>query len=156
AINPSKGTLNITKDKKVYFKDPFIFHSLRSWVSGSGNYFDSSVDYINDPTEKGKLVECIVHSHLVRLMYNTFPSDVFSPEDHIFYMKTKRGTDIDYILKSKNGEFLAIELKYQNQLQSSDYKGLSSREKGIMLSKDTFEAEGNYMTIPVTLFLLLI
>lgn len=156
AINPSKGTLNITKDKKVYFKDPFIFHSLRSWVSGSGNYFESSVDYINDPTDKSKLVECIVHSHLVRLMYNTFPSDVFSPEDHIFYMKTKSGTEIDYILKSKNSELLAIELKYQNQLQSSDYKSLSSMKKGIMLSKDTFEAEGNYMTVPVTLFLLLI
>jgi hypothetical protein len=145
------------KEKKIYPQDPFIFHSLLSWTSGSANYFDSSVEYLVNPENKSKLVESVVQSHLIRLMYNIFPSDIFSPEEHVFYWRSKGGKkEVDYVLRSKENELLPIELKYQNKLQSRDYKGLHSFPKGIMISKNTFEVNNNYVTIPVSIFLLLI
>ncbi|WP_292466691.1 DUF4143 domain-containing protein [Methanolobus sp.] len=79
---------------------------------------------------------------------------MFSPKEHLFYWRGKGGKEVDYVLKSKDNELLSIELKYQNKLQKSDYKGLSSFPKGIMLSKNDFES-GNYLTnsrfsLPVT------
>ncbi|ABE52723.1 Hypothetical protein Mbur_1840 [Methanococcoides burtonii DSM 6242] len=155
ALDLNKKIPSFRKEKKIYPQDPFIFHSLRSWTSASVNYFESSLEYLSSPENKSKLVESVVQSHFVRFMYNTFPSDIFSPEEHLFYWRGKGGKEVDYVLKSKDNELLSIELKYQNKLQKSDYKGLSSFSKGIMLSKNDFES-GNYLTIPVSLFLLLI
>lgn len=157
AVDLSKKVPQFRKEKKIYPQDPFIFHSLLSWTSGLANYFDSSIEYLGNSENKSKLVESVVQSHLVRLMYNMFPSDIFSPEEHIFYWRNKGGKkEVDYILKSSDKELLAIELKYQDKLQNSDYRGLYSFSKGIMLSKNTFEVNNNYVTIPVSIFSLLI
>ncbi|MDW7733386.1 MAG: ATP-binding protein [Methanolobus sp.] len=157
AVDLPKKTPQFRKEKKIYPQDPFIFHSLLSWTSGSANYFNSSIEYLANSENKSKLVESVVQSHLVRLMYNMFPSDIFSPEEHIFYWRNKGGKkEVDYVLKSRDNELLPIELKYQNKLQNSDYRGLYSFPKGIMLSKNTFEVNNNYVTIPVSIFLLLV
>jgi len=146
------------KEKKIYFQDPFIFHSLRSWVSGRTDYFNSTQSYLDNPEDKSKLVESVVENHLIRLMYNTFPSDVFAPHERIFYWKKSGGgKEVDFVLRSKEDELLPIELKFQNKIQKSDYKGLVTfhGRKGILLSKKRFDVTGNYATIPVSLFLLI-
>ena len=63
---------------------------------------------------------------------------------------------MDFVLRSGNNELFPVELKYQNQIQKSDYKGLYTFKKGVLLSKNKFDVTGNYVTIPVSLFLLLI
>jgi predicted AAA+ superfamily ATPase len=63
---------------------------------------------------------------------------------------------VDFVLKSRKNDLFPVELKYQNQIQNSDYKGLYTFKKGILLSKNKFDVTGNYVTIPVSLFLLLI
>jgi predicted AAA+ superfamily ATPase len=157
ALDIRKKLPQFRKEKKIYPQDPFIFHSLMSWVSGSADSFASSQEYLLDPENKSKLVESVVQSHLVRFAYNMFPSDIFSPEEHVFYWKSKGGKkEVDYVLKSTDNELLPVELKFQNRIQSSDYRGLYSFPKGIMLSRNTYEVNGNYVTIPVSLFLLLI
>lgn len=147
------------KEKKIYFQDPFIFHSMRSWVTGSTDYFNGAQSYLGNPEDKSKLVESVVENHLVRLMYNRFSSDVFAPHEHIFYWKKSGGgKEVDFVLKSKENELLPVELKFQNKIQKSDYKGLHTfpGRKGILLSKKRFDVAGNYATIPVSLFLLII
>jgi len=147
------------KEKKIYFQDPFIFHSMRSWVTGLTDYFNGTQSYLDNPEDKSKLVESVVENHLVRLMYNTFPSDVFAPHEHVFYWKKSGGgKEVDFVLKPGENELLPIELKFQNKIQKSDYKGLRTfpGRKGIMLSKNRFDVTGNYATIPVSLFLLII
>jgi len=147
------------KEKKIYFQDPFIFHSMRSWVTGLTDYFNGTQSYLDNPEDKSKLVESVVENHLVRLMYNTFPSDVFAPHEHVFYWKKSGGgKEVDFVLKPGENELLPIELKFQNKIQKSDYKGLRTfpGRKGIMLSKNSFDVTGNYATIPVSLFLSII
>ena len=147
------------KEKKIYFQDPFIFHSLRSWVSGLTDYFSSTQSYLDNPENKSKLVESVVEDHLIRLMYDAHPSDVFTPHEHIFYWRKKgSGREVDFVLKSEENELLPIELKFQNKIHKSDYRGLHlfPAKKGILLSKNVFDVSGNYATIPVSLFLLLI
>ena len=147
------------KEKKIYFQDPFIFHSMRSWVTGLTDYFNGAQSYLDNPEDESKLVESVVENHLVRLMYNTFPSDVFAPHEHVFYWKKSGGgKEVDFVLKSKESELLPIELKFQNKIQKSDYKGLYTfpGRKGILLSKKRFDVTGNYATIPISLFLLMI
>ena len=156
-VDITRKAADYKKEKKIYFQDPFIFHSLRSWVSGQTDYFNSTLSYLNIPENKSKLVESIVENHFIRFMYNVHPSDVFASHEHVFYWRKKGGKrEVDFIIKSKNNELLPIELKFQNKIQKSDYKGLSKFNKGIFLSKNEFNVTGNYVTIPVSLFLLLV
>jgi len=157
SIDITKKNAVYKKEKKIYFQDPFIFHSLRAWVLGLTDYFNSSLSYLSDPKNKGNLVESAVENHLIRLMYNIYPSDVFTPHEHVFYWRKKGGKiEVDFILKSEKNDLFPIELKYQNQIQKSDYKGLYTFKKGVLLTKNKFDLAGNYATIPVSLFLLLV
>lgn len=156
-VDITRKAADYKKEKKIYFQDPFIFHSLRSWVFGETDYFNSTLSYLNIPENKSKLVESIVENHFIRFMYNVYPSDVFASHEHVFYWRKKGGKrEVDFTIKSKNNELLPIELKYQNKIQKSDYKGLSKFNKGIVISKNEFNMTGNYVTIPVSLFLLLV
>ncbi|MCK5661397.1 MAG: ATP-binding protein, partial [Methanosarcinales archaeon] len=90
-------------------------------------------------------------------MYSVNPSDVFAPHEHIFYWRKKGGKkEVDFVIKDKKGEFLGIEVKYQNTINPHDYTGLNTFKKGILISKKEFNVTKNYVTIPVSLFLLLI
>lgn len=152
-----KKNASFKKEKKIYFQDPFIFHALRTWASGLTDYFESSNLYLSNPDTRSKLVESVIHSHLVRYMYEKHPSDVFSPHDHIFYLKTDGGKkEVDFVLKENGNKLLGIELKYQNRIISSDYRGLTSFESGLLISKDKFDLRGKYATVPASLFLLLL
>lgn len=152
-----KKTASFKKDKKIYFQDPFIFHALYSWASGLTDYFESANLYLSNPETKSKLVESVFHSHLVHFMYEKHPSDVFSPHERVFYLKTKgRKKEVDFVLKTDGNQLLGIELKYQSQINSSDYRGLTAFKKGILISKDKYEISGKYATVPASLFLLLL
>lgn len=152
-----KKTASFKKEKKIYFQDPFIFHALRTWASGLTDYFESSNLYLSSPETRSKLVESVIHSHLVRFMYEKNPSDVFSPHDHIFYLKTDGSKkEVDFVLKENGNKLRGIELKYQNRINSSDYRGLTAFESGLLISKDKFDLGGKYATVPASLILLLL
>ncbi|MCQ1535701.1 ATP-binding protein [Methanosarcina sp. KYL-1] len=152
-----KKTASFKKEKKIYFQDPFIFHALHTWASGLTDYFESANLYLNSPETRSKLVESVFHSHLVRFMYEKYPSDVFSPHDCIFYLKTKGGKkEVDFVLKTNGNQLLGIELKYQSQINSSDYRGLTAFERGILVSKNKYDFNGKYATVPISILLLLL
>jgi len=152
-----KKTASFKKEKKIYFQDPFIFHTLHAWASCLTDYFESANIYLSSPETRSKLVESIFHSHLVRFMYEKYPGDVFSPHDRTFYLKTGgRKKEVDFALKENGNKLLGIELKYQSQINSSDYRSLTAFERGILVSKDKYDLSGKYATVPASLFLLLL
>jgi predicted AAA+ superfamily ATPase len=64
--------------------------------------------------------------------------------------------EVDFVLKENGNKLLGIELKYQNRINSSDYRGLTAFERGILISKNKFDLSEKYATVPASLFLLLL
>lgn len=156
-VDRSKAGPNFIKDKKIHFLDPFIFHSLRSWVYQISPY-EESIKYLSTE-EKAKLIESIVCDHLIRFLYNLNPSDIFDPSRNLFYWSKKN--EVDYVMKIKD-DYIPIEVKYQNEINGSDYKGIysfyaaDSEYKGILISKHNLNIHNEISTIPIHLLLLLI
>ena len=157
-IDRSKGGPNYSKNKKINFLDPFIFHALRSWVYQISP-FEGALDYLSSPVEKSKLIESIVCDHLIRFLYNLNPSDLYDPSLNVFYWSNRK--EVDYILKIKK-DYIPIEVKYQNKINPEDYQGIysfysaDSEYKGIVMSKNTLKIHNEISTIPVPLLLLLV
>ena len=149
-------TARYKKERKLYFVDPFIYHAFRGWSRGEANYFESSRDVLIDNVKKGKILEMVLAGHLIRLVYNLHPSDVFSHHEQVFYWK-KKGSEreVDFIFKVRE-EYFPVELKYQNTISRRDMTNLFSLRKGIIVSKNKFDTFNQYSTIPIEIFLMLI
>lgn len=158
-IDRSKAGPYVPKDKKVYFLDPFIFHALRHWVY-QGSAYEESIKYLSDDVNKSKLVESVVCDHLIRHLYNLYPSDLFDPSRNLFLWR-RNNHEVDFVMKIKN-DYLPIEVKYQNNISGSDYQGIynfysaDSEYKGILASKNTLGIHNEITTIPISLLLLVI
>jgi len=158
-IDRRSGGPNIRKEKKIHFLDPFIFHSLNSWVKQKPP-FELCMSYLADPTHKSHLVESVVGDHLIRFMYNRNPSDMYAPSRNVFYWDDGN-SEVDYVLKLDE-DYLGLEVKYQNQIVNKDYKGLNnfwnprSEYTGVLLSKNELKVHNDITTIPIPLFLVLV
>ena len=138
-VNRRRSGPNYSKEKKINFLDPFIFHALRSWVYQLSP-FKGSLEYLGDIREKSKLIESVVCDHFIRFLYNLNPSDIFDPSLNLFYWKNRK--EVDYVLRIKN-DYIPVEVKYQNEIKGEDYQGIysfysaDSEYKGILMSKNT-------------------
>lgn len=151
---------NYRKAKKIYFSDPFIFHAIRGWAYGYGNYFSSSREVMMDEEWRGRLVEMVAGGHLIRLLYRIRPSDVFTHHENIFYWRGKRGggreSEVDFVLKH-NSTLIPVEVKYRKSIRSEDLRGLKRFGGGILLTHEgDIKVYGKITAIPVELFLSLI
>ncbi len=159
-LDRNKGAPVFEKDKKVYFEDPFIFHALRGWAF-SLSPFESSVEYTENPVSCSKMVESVICNHLIRLAFSMFPSSDYNYANKVYYWKGALGKEVDFVLKL-NGNYLPIEVKYQNDIGRSDLQGLHSFIKGgqcyrgIAITKNTLKVEEDLTLIPYYLFLMLI
>jgi len=128
--------------KKVYFKDPFIFHALRAWVLGYQDPYRAAEEFLEDPNNLGYFVENLVASHLRRIW-----------GEDVYYWKN--GGEIDFVL-FKNGEKEAlVEVKYQTKVSSHNAKVLNRWGGGVMLTRSTLAVEGKVLFVPVQYFLIL-
>ena len=142
--------------KKIYFLDPFIFHALHGWSNEKKNYFKNAKDSILKNTEmKSKFVESVVYSHLCRFAYNLYLKDLFDPKSVLFYYRDKKNKEVDFVL-SFDGKYYPFEVKYQANVSSSDFVGFSSFGKGVMISKNELRLWGRYVSIPLSIFLMLV
>jgi len=133
--------ISFRKRRKVYFVDPFIFHTLNSWCAGSSQAFDYACRWLENPDNKAKLAENIVVSHLKRrFSLNGFWRN--------------RG-EIDFIGFEDGKEKLRLEIKYQSKIVSEDKKSLKKAGGGILLSKDilSVDRENNILIVPLAYFL---
>ncbi|MFH1338470.1 MAG: ATP-binding protein [Candidatus Omnitrophota bacterium] len=131
------------KRKKVYFKDPFIFHTLRSWCEGIPDEWLASQEYIENPQTLGFLVEAVVGSYLK------------SRFKEVFYWRKDSEDEIDFIVRELAHRQIYLEVKYQSRISSFDLKHLKKAGKGILLSKNTLDisSDGKIAIVPATCFL---
>jgi len=158
-LNVEKESAYYKKEKKAYFQDPFIFHSCRSWVYGRDG-FDSSLEFLSKIENKSKLVECVVSNHISRFMFNLHPSSLFDPSNYVFYWKNKN-KEVDFTFRL-NEKFLPIEVKYSDNIDKDDTKGITefmksgcSHDFGIITSKNRLEVGKGYIVVPLSILLLL-
>jgi hypothetical protein len=150
------GTVKHASDKKVHILNPFIFHALYSWlVNPAQDPFQSATEFLMSSENKSKLVESVVGDHLNRAAHNLRPADTYDPSDFIFYLKTNKGYEVDFVLKMQD-IFTGIEVKYQNNINPEDFRGLNRIGKGCLASKKEFGQKNGIAIIPVSLFLLYI
>ena len=159
--DPDKKRIMTRKNKKIHFHDPFFFHSLRSWITG-GKSFQNSLNFVQNPTNQGFLVEGIVGDHLIRLAFGkSEQKQNFSYHNHVSYWSKERTTEVDFILKTGDIE-LPIEVKFQNKIENKHFKGLNyyneitKSNSSLMISKNELDIHNNSAIIPASIFLLLI
>ncbi|MEM3160763.1 MAG: ATP-binding protein [Nitrososphaera sp.] len=150
------------RNKKIHFYDPFFYHALRAWIGGQ-DPFTASIDFLKDPQNVGMLAESIVGSHLIRLAFClSQQKQLFDYENSLFYWKSGKDREIDFVLKLDNNSVLPIEIKYQSSIMKSDRYGIidfkksSGSDNGILLSKNKIEAKAGIVTLPAWLFLILV
>ena len=109
---------------------------------------------------KSKLVECIVSNHLSRFMFNLYPSSLFDPSNYVFYWKNKK-KELDFAIEL-DGKFLPIEVKYSDNIQKDDARGIydfmktgRSHDFGIITSRNRLEVGKRYVVVPLGILLLL-
>jgi len=158
-LNIQKESAYYKKEKKAYFQDPFIFHACRSWVYGKDGY-ESSLEFLSKTENKSKLVEGIVSNHISRFMFSQHPSSLFDPSNYVFYWENKN-KEVDFMFEL-DGKFLPIEVKYSDNIQKDDARGISefiktgrSHDFGIITSRNRLEIGERYIVIPLSILLLL-
>ena len=147
---------NEAGEKKIHIINPFIFHALRSWsLNPAGDSFKAAVEFLGSTENKSKLAEGGERDHLVRAAFTFRPTDLYDVSSNVFYWRTKKGHEIDYILKSGDKVY-AFDVTYQNQLGAQDYIALKRFGTGCMVSKSQFVVNHTVVTVPVSVFLLYI
>jgi len=104
------------KAKKLFFTDPFIWHSIRYWLDAPNVPFLTS-DW--DKSITSSLVEGCVANHFRRL----YPT---------FYIKAEGEVDVAYV---KDQKFWPVEIKWTNQLHPKDLKQIQKYKNSLILSK---------------------
>lgn len=129
--------------KKVLFKDPFIFHSIRTWILGYQDPYQAEEEFLRDPGNLGYLIENMVASGLRRIW-----------AENVYYWKD--GGEIDFVIFKESEKTILIELKYQNKVSLEDAKTLIRWGGGIVLTKDFLAHKEKILFVPVHYFLALI
>jgi predicted AAA+ superfamily ATPase len=160
-LDISRGEPDYRKEKRIHFHDPFFLHALRAWVSGSSPY-ESSLEYMKQGSNVGLLSEGAVADHLVRLAFGLAEQrQLFEYENRVFYWKSHKGREVDFVLRLDNKRYLPIEVKFRRTIRKEDRMGVLDFSKtglakgGLILSQNILEAKDRIVTLPVWLFLIL-
>ncbi|MFP4006203.1 MAG: ATP-binding protein [Candidatus Hadarchaeia archaeon] len=151
--DPNKKRRLDRSHKKIYFTDPHILHSIKTWVEGVSDPFRETKACLEDPEFKSKVVETVVCDHLIRLTYNLQSSDTFDSENFLFYWHNSK--EVDFLFKH-GGKLWPIEVGYREEIGS---KGKWIRKRfgtPLIISKNTLEIEDEYAIIPASMFLSMI
>jgi uncharacterized protein len=144
-FNMNKQVGNPAKEKKLYFFDPFYYHVISRVIN---------LPYIK--ISKSSIIESLIGAHLIR----NFEQGIyqgFSNIEKIFYWKSSKGKEIDFILNRSTNDIMPIEIKYQNVINPIDYVTIkNSFKKGIVVSKNIFLAEKDIVILPSSSFLYLL
>lgn len=119
AILEDKKTAAPKKAKKIYFSDPFIFHSLYSFVEGLADPWGQWIRRVHQSSMVSLLVEGIVVNHFRR----------FHPT---YYIKSDKEIDIAYVQEKK---IFPIEVKWTNQLRPDELKHIKKYSSGLVVAK---------------------
>lgn len=144
-FSKNKLTGNPAKEKKLYFFDPFYYHIISRVIN---------LPYIK--ISKSSIIESLIGAHLIRNFEQSIYQG-FSSIEKIFYWKSVKGKEIDFILSRSRNHILPIEAKYQNIINPIDYVTIkNSFKEGIVVSNNIFFIEKNIVVLPSSSFLYLL
>ncbi len=159
-LDAAMGQPFYRKERKIYFIDPFIFHACRGWLSGRGT-FEASRAFLESAEMKGRLVEGVVCSHIARLAYALAPGPLFDASSAVFYWRSRKKRELDFAF-SVGGRYVPVEVKYSSRIRKEDCYSIydfmktgKAVKRGIVVTKDLLDLEGQCAKVPCHLFLLL-
>lgn len=138
-------------EKKVYFFDPMIFHSVKSFLRGE-EIWNTITETLQDEEIQSKIIEGIVISHLIRHREIPF---LKTSNTFLWNYYNKSGKEIDVIFK-ENGTYSGVEVKYRADVKEVKLKEFSPLTKYIILSKEDIGGKGKAAIFPVDIFLSLL
>jgi hypothetical protein len=108
------------KPRKYMFRDPFIFHAIRTWLKPNPSPFEQQImPAVEDNKLSSLLVESVVITHSAR----HYPT---------YYIKADNEVDVAYVHCDK---FWPIEVKWTNQIRAKDLKQVLKYKNGQIWSK---------------------
>jgi len=151
AFDFNKKELKFKGDKKIFFQDPFVFHSIKSFLTGR-DVKEIIEETMQNEESVGKIVEGIVSSHLT--MNQEIPIMKETRTFLWFYYNT-RGKEIDNVLRI-NDVFSAIEVKYQRKVTAGDVWKVPHVKEYVILTKEDLKMDGKVLLAPADMFLALL
>lgn len=148
ALDLNKKKPKFKGDKKIYFRDPFVFHSVKSFLTGI-DVNKIIEETLQNEEARGKLVEGIVLSHLI--MNQEIPM-MRETQTFSWYYYNTRGKEIDNVLRVDD-IYLAIEVKYQKKVASKDIWRMPQLRHFMILTKEDLKTDGENLLAPVDVFL---
>lgn len=159
---PKRNTL-----KKVYFGDPFFYHA---WGTRKrADPFARSIEALDDGRRAGPIVEQAVAGHAARLASALYrPADPAWRADALFYWKSRRGREVDFVVRTGEDAVAPIEVKWQGRVRRDDMYGMFDFRKatgangsgngaggGVILSRDEAREHAGLAIAPAAVFALL-
>ncbi len=118
------------KNRKIYFNDPFIYHTVHTSLDNTS--LKEVYPLLSKPDFAATIVEGICLNHLKRF----FP---------VYYLKGDKGeVDLAVIINKK---LVPLEIKWTTQIRPGDLKQIRKYPKGIILTKN--RNQGNYEQLTV-------
>jgi predicted AAA+ superfamily ATPase len=151
AYDFNRKNVKVKGEKKVYFFDPFIYHSVKSFLNGKEVWGVISESLLSEEIQS-QLVEGMVISHL--LLSNEIPL-MRTGRTFLWNYYDQSGREIDGIFES-DSKYLGIEVKYQSQVDERDLRKINSVNQYLLLTKDELGGKRDTLVIPVDLFLALL
>ena len=149
SIDFQRETARYKADKKVYFTDPFIFHSVNAFTKGVEG-FPLSKEVLEEDPSLSSLVEGVVGSHLTQARVVPYLSE---PETILFFFYTPR-KEVDFVFRGSTGKFIGIEVKYGRGERRVAFPRISQIGRSFTLTRDTLDFER--MQLPLGIFLSLL
>lgn len=120
ALLEDKLTAAPKKARKIFFADPFIFHSVRSWLLPCADpYEEQTRPLLADARKTGLLVESCAAA-------------LFRRRHPTYYIKAQGEVDIAYIHERR---FWPVEIKWTSQLRPGELKQIAKYANGVILNK---------------------
>jgi predicted AAA+ superfamily ATPase len=131
------------KERKVYFRDPFLYSVFKGYVNGYyKNYSEGEEPY---------LVEGIICDTLSRIRAFSSPNTLLLND--VWFFSGKKETD--FVVKNNPEErsMVGIEVKWQPKVTIQDFYNQGTFRNRILLSKQTVSLDKETLIIPACLFL---
>lgn len=137
--------------KKIYFTDPFIFHSFNSWLYGKTPY-SFSQEFLLKEDNVSLLVESIVQNQLAKI--KEIPVTKSADRYLWFYYDARK--ELDFIYLNENEKYVGIEVKYKPKTTFKDTSTVSQIKEYLVPSRNEFEINENMVIVPASIFLSLL
>ncbi len=138
SIEQKKSYFN--KNKKIYFNDPVILHSVKAKIEGfTDQYYAYSQSTVKERVFLSRMVEGIVATHVRQIGARV-------------YYGNYKGKEIDLVIEEK-GRLLPIEVKYQNTIRVNEFSYWNESFPLVVITKSFSLKRENLIFIPLENFL---